>query len=208
MPYVGNDIVSLSDWDARRKSTNSRFLKRVFTPDEQRLIQLANDPDRVLWSFWAAKETAYKVLSKKYQPLSSAPVRYAITPALATSTGHSFNSGTVETPADRVYFRLHSGDDYVHCIGADSDACLDLIRWGVKHLDVHIEKKDRPAYESRMVRQAAAEGIASFFNIDSLDVSIQGSDPPVAYLKGEPMKGDLSLSHDFPFVAYAFIVER
>jgi hypothetical protein len=29
----------------------------------------------------------------------------------------------------------------------------------------------------------------------------------VAYLKGERIKGDLSLSHDLPFIAYAFMPE-
>jgi hypothetical protein len=215
LPNIGNDIVSLNGLGVRQKSANIRFLNRVFTPNEQRLIRCSDEPDRVLWSLWAAKETAYKVLSKKYENITSAPLRYEITPAVGDSaTSYPFDSGAVAAPGDRVLFRLVSGEDFVHCIGTDAAECLDSIRWGVRRLDIRDRSEENPAYESRMVRQAAAEGIASFFDMDPQDVDIQRSrqrersNPPVAYLQGNQMPGDLSLSHDCPFVAFAFIAKK
>lgn len=70
---MGNDIVDLSTAGTRGKSRDTRFLKRVFTAAEQQSIRAAENPDLVLWTFWAAKESAYKILSK----LRSSPPIFA-----------------------------------------------------------------------------------------------------------------------------------
>jgi len=68
LPAVGNDIVDLNSAGSHGKFRDARFLKRVFTPAERQAIQAAENPDLVLWSFWAAKESAYKILSKLRSP--------------------------------------------------------------------------------------------------------------------------------------------
>ncbi len=63
MRGVGNDVVDLKEPDNRGKSGDERFLARVFTAQERELIAQAAAPDTLLWSFWAAKEAAYKAVS-------------------------------------------------------------------------------------------------------------------------------------------------
>jgi len=65
---VGNDIVDLEESLPSRKSQDTRFLNRVFTANEQSLILSSDNPELQLWLFWAAKETAYKVISKMKTP--------------------------------------------------------------------------------------------------------------------------------------------
>ncbi len=75
---IGNDVVDLNDpqnafvpmtsldpfefsaLDHKRK----RFLDRVFNDEEQQLIKCARHPHLTLWSLWAAKEAAFKVMKK------------------------------------------------------------------------------------------------------------------------------------------------
>ena len=61
---VGNDIVDLRDRRCPGKSRHLRFVARVFHPVEASRILSAADADGTLWVHWAAKEAAYKVVSK------------------------------------------------------------------------------------------------------------------------------------------------
>lgn len=62
--YVGNDIVDLGHPRCLGKSRDLRFLNRVFHSSESSRILSEPDPDRSLWLHWAAKEAAFKVVSK------------------------------------------------------------------------------------------------------------------------------------------------
>ncbi len=68
MIIVGNDIIDLGESLPSNKSQDPRFLRRVFTPNEQQLILVSSNPELQLWFFWAAKETAYKIISKIKTP--------------------------------------------------------------------------------------------------------------------------------------------
>ncbi len=214
MPYIGNDVVNLSDSQARAKSGNIRFLNRVFTQNEQDLICRSIDPDLAVWSLWAAKESAYKAISKKRIGITSSPRKYEI--KLDSSPRHGFLTGAAITPAEPVFFNLFSGTDFVHCVAAESRTTLNLILWGMERSDTGCYQ--RGAFhgfqdESATARMAAVSAIAAYLGVKPEDVNIRRDRhsgslcPPVAYLKGERIKGDLSLSHDLPFIAYAFMPE-
>ena len=61
---MGVDVVDLTDPRTRDRSGDSRFLDRVFAPGERARIRAAADPSREVWVLWAAKEAAFKVVSK------------------------------------------------------------------------------------------------------------------------------------------------
>ena len=61
---VGNDVVDLTGPSVLGKASNARFLERIFSEEERAAIAGAPDPDLELWQRWAAKETAYKAVSK------------------------------------------------------------------------------------------------------------------------------------------------
>jgi hypothetical protein len=62
--HLGNDIVDLADPRHRGKAGDERFLRRVFSKEEQEDILSSEDPDRALWIRWAGKEAAFKSISK------------------------------------------------------------------------------------------------------------------------------------------------
>lgn len=63
MLAVGNDIIDLKEVYPLQKTKDARFLHRVFTDEEINQIINAENPEWLLWLFWAAKETAYKLVS-------------------------------------------------------------------------------------------------------------------------------------------------
>jgi phosphopantetheinyl transferase (holo-ACP synthase) len=64
---VGNDVVDLSHPRTRSRPDNDRLPRRVLAPGELERLERTepgNDRDRLLWTHWAGKETAFKVVSK------------------------------------------------------------------------------------------------------------------------------------------------
>lgn len=62
--FVGVDVVDLTGTRTRDRAADPRLTERVFTPRERERIQKADQPDQELWTLWAAKEAAFKVISK------------------------------------------------------------------------------------------------------------------------------------------------
>jgi hypothetical protein len=84
--HLGNDVVDRDDPRCQGRAEDSRFLKRVFTTDEEAAVLDDPDPELALWMRWAGKEAAFKSVSKA---LGSPPV-----------FDHSLFQVSALTPAD------------------------------------------------------------------------------------------------------------
>jgi hypothetical protein len=207
--------VDLHTPEARGKSGDIRFMERVLTAPEQRAIRRSAQPDRLLWAFWAAKETAYKVLSKRYPSVSSAPGRYSVALDFDADADHITRpvEGVVHTPGEPVAVRVISHPDYIHCIGGYlRSGNLYSMEWGIGTIDASCESGGAESVserESRMVRFLAAARIAGILGCDPQDIIIKRQNhssrngPPKVYVKGKPAGIDISLSHDGRFAAFA-----
>ncbi len=200
MHHVGNDIVDLGAPGAKNKT--ARFTAKILTPDEASNVRQSASPDVLLWAFWAAKETAYKVISKSHPGADFSPLRYHT--AFSRSNGHTWE-GMVETPHGLAAVKVHLFHTHVHCIGTDDiHRRLDNVRWGQQTID-------SSTCESTAVRELAIDHIARSVGIDSREMEIRndihnyGTGPPILYVKGERAPVDISLSHDRRFVGYAFV---
>lgn len=106
----------------------------MFTPPERERIAAAGDPDALMWTLWAAKETAYKV-ARKIDPLAaSAPRLYPV--VLFPGDPVPIRSGTVcgmvFSPCGPVAVRVTIATDYLHCIGATKPVILERVLWSVE----------------------------------------------------------------------------
>jgi hypothetical protein len=184
-------------------------MDRVFTPDERQAILNTDNPDTVLWSLWAAKETGYKAVRRQYPSVSSAPRRYGV--QLPCAGGHVPGSGTVHTPCGPVSIRFFITGDYVHCIGAGTAEEVDTIVWAVRKMPRTQPSSDG---ESNFVREMAKRGISSWLGEQPAAVDIvrpeenRGLAPPVVRIGRSPVAVNLSMSHDGRFAACAFSVCR
>lgn len=202
MPHVGNDIVDLNRPGTTGRARDSRFVDRVLTPGEKERLYGHKDPDRLLWAFWAAKESAYKAVSKTNREISSAPRRYPVT--LFPGISKSLIPGNVLTPAGPVAVRIFIGEGHVHCIGTTG---------GLPDLDrsFHAIKKVCPApgNESIRVRELAKERIAQHLDMAPHDIRIQRPlengrpGPPVIRIRNRKPPMDISLSHHGRYLAFA-----
>ena len=63
---IGNDIIDLKISKTEEKASDSRFLKKLFTKEEERIIEKSASPEICLWRLWSMKEAAYKANQRKF----------------------------------------------------------------------------------------------------------------------------------------------
>jgi phosphopantetheine--protein transferase-like protein len=235
LPPVGNDIVDLKEPDNCGKSGDDRFLGRVFTPEERERIVGAANPDKLLWALWAAKEAAYKAVSRDDPSISSTPRRYRV---VLDDPDHPFNdvedstgrisldvqekgkavdpvagsecwlTGRVITPRGATALRIIVTDDYVHALAISGDGDLTALIHRVDEMDGRRDAEGASAYARGQLLLEIGHRLNG--PIDDLEIRKEplGPGAPSVYLRGQPLAAEISLSHDGRFTAFALRLPR
>jgi phosphopantetheine--protein transferase-like protein len=237
LPPVGNDIVDLKEPDNCGKSGDDRFLGRVFTPEERDRIVGAACPDKVLWAFWAAKEAAYKAVSRDEPSICSTPRRYFVDMG-DQDVDHAFSdredvtgrialdgqdagkaidaavksegrlAGRVITPRGAAALWIIMTDEYVHALAATEVGDLATLVHRVDRIDVEKGTGGASAFVRRQLLLEIAHRLK--YPIDDLAIRNEPSDrgAPCVFLRGRLLAVEVSLSHDGRFTAFALRLPR
>jgi phosphopantetheinyl transferase (holo-ACP synthase) len=190
-----------------KKSRDSRYLKKILTNAEIEFVQAAENPARALWSLWACKETAYKVIHKSHAGEPFLPRQWSVQ---LNHLDKIFMQGEVIIPGgNTVFVQLYFAENYVHCIGSDNLPDLDKIIWSIAPVPKAGAAKN--VNPSLFVRECLLRKLAAVYHLDLREMEIRRAkndrelQPPYIYYKDKKAPFDISLSHDGQFVAYAFI---
>ena len=206
--------MDLTDPQNMGKSRDTRFINRVFTPDEQELISHAENQDAILWALWAGKEAAYKLVKKLEPSATSIPRLYKVSldcgkESVRFSSGSDILTGFVDTPYGRILIKVFVTFDYVHCIGTSSTLDeMDAVFWHVDRISP--DSQASPDCESAFVRKALKLRLSAHYDKSPENIEIRrvnnayGLGPPFVRINGERAAIDVSLSHDGFLAAYAF----
>jgi hypothetical protein len=206
--------VDLGNPDALGKSRDDRFVRRVFLPEEQNQIYQDSDADCILWVLWAAKEAAYKIISKYHPSIHSGPLKYRVhleetllLPPRTPGFRNGYFTCLVETPEGSVITSALTGADYVHAFGSQGNQS----EVGAMHLKVF--RLDQPCFhdqpESEVVRKVLRRYLGRFWQMPAKqigvhrDQKVRGTGPPTVYVGGKRASADLSLSHHGRYGAFA-----
>jgi phosphopantetheinyl transferase (holo-ACP synthase) len=207
MNFVGNDLVDLGEPANRGRAGHRALVEKICTPAERDAIAKAEEPDRCLWSFWAAKEAVYKV-RRKDQAVAFRPVAIEV-----------FNHSAVWNGR---YFHLawEQGSDWVHCSAWDPVSEGLRLETGIaaigEDLGGTLSEREAAAISSlasRQVRLLAKRQLQAH-GYESAGLEIlrfrEGAawGPPRVYYRDRWEKAiDISLSHDGNYVAVCFLRE-
>lgn len=197
---VGNDVVDLRAAAAAPRSGRPRFLARVCDEAEQARVGAAAEPATALWTLFAAKEAAYKVVAKlRPQPIF-AHRRYRVAADHAT------------IDADGVPLALWVDVDlaagWVHVVASTRD---DRPLAAVEALADH-DAQVAAGAPGRGARRLVTALVAARLGLAAGDLAIErpprpgawdGAGPPVIVRGGRPLGVDVSLSHDGRLIAGA-----
>ena len=230
---IGNDLVDLEHPRLAERPRTDRFIHRVFTHGERARIHAADDVVRELWTAWAAKEAAYKVVSKER---GRRPVfRHAAFETRADGGGRP--RGLVSFEGRDYPFEVTTGGGWLHVVAYPSGfrTGARIERGTEKRTDATVESACPPGsecfdaflrdqfsarerasvrgYPSALARLGARSAVAQRLGVDEVRVelvcgpSTEGRTPPRVLLDGEPCGVDVSLSHHGLWVAWAFAAQ-
>ncbi len=214
---VGNDIVDLHDPWSQPNEIHPRFDSRAFTADERAQIRESSSAHELRWSFWAAKESAFKVALKQDAGVRFLPKEFVVRLLDDSRAEVSHRLGRFRIWFERADEWLHAvavpeidrlmapGPDIAGPGGAPAgvDSRIDL----VDKEDVVLGEAGRPG---RRVREVARSAVGSWMDIAANEIQIvteQGIPTlrrRIERLPTERLSLDLSLSHHGRFVACAW----
>ncbi|MBI2378274.1 MAG: 4'-phosphopantetheinyl transferase superfamily protein [Deltaproteobacteria bacterium] len=196
-PVVGNDIVDLTNAEISCHHESQRFVERVLSSDERVALEAHGDPKRLLWSFFAAKEAAYKAVSKLRSPPPLGHRRFLVTSDLRSVRFESLTLG----------LEVESTRDWIHATASCNGS--PAAPW-VGRVEARREGEDESESARRLLIRVMAPRIGcaeSELRVERAPAPhhLSGFLPPVLYSALGRVPWDVSLSHDGGFLAVAAV---
>lgn len=110
---IGNDVIDILQ--SRRESNWQRrgFIAKLFTDEEQLLIEKSSDPEIMVWILWSMKEAAYKVYNRKTKIRQYIPKKLSCT---IISQKQNSISGKVTCLENTYHTQTILSKDSIHTI--------------------------------------------------------------------------------------------
>lgn len=185
---VGNDVVDLTVTRTRREHPG--FAARVCSAAELRVIDASRDGSRTLWSFFAAKEAAYKALSK-LRSVRFVPRAFNVDAALTC----------VRHQDQELELRVFVTDEFVHAVafeGAD-EPLAGVAQSSEAAASAAVRELARGLASASLNEEPSAFAVVRERAARSWD----GYGPPRLLLRGHAVDIDVSLSHHGSYIACA-----
>ncbi len=195
---VGNDVVDLGDPYLLGSERRQRYVDRICCDSERRQIAQARDPLWLLWALFAAKEAAFKAISKRRPGVIFAHSKFVVEPDLR-SVRH--DDLTLALRVTRCGEAIHA----IATLGPD-DATIGGVHRVRSGADL-----------SRAARRGLRTALAPVLSCRASELTVvrspipgswNGFGPPSLRKRGEPVAIDVSLSHDRHYVAFAALDAR
>ena len=209
---LGNDVVDFHIDE--QKYNNPRFVNRILTRQEQHHLKQSANPNRFLWSLWAAKEAGYKARQRHHQQLTFSPMAFALSDDTLQQILMANHEDDIH--GDMFFEKTHIEvkfswlkPEVVHCL-----ALIEANNGQWSRIDSQVAcVADLKTYQqqSEAARNLAAQllqchGInADIVRPKLILAGYQKPGPPVLIdcNSGQPLPDIISLSHDHDYVAVA-----
>lgn len=215
--------MDLNDPRAVDRSRDVRFLERVFTREERERIRRSGRPDLEVWLLWAAKEAAFKVISKlQGEPPVFRHRAFQVTDdpgSAVTEVRYGEARLAVEVEADTtraLAWAWNGGMPEILIARATVPEALRILGLGPVREEweaVHLRPEERESIHSlpsALVRLLARRDAARMLGVGERDLTIvcapgvPGRRPPFVYRGGSLEAAlDISLSHHGGELAWA-----
>lgn len=194
---VGDDVVDLDDPFIARTHERPRWLGRVLAESELAALRASRDPKTLLWSFFAAKEAAYKIAAKCRNPPPFAHRQFVVAPELR---------------------QIRYGKIVFDLVVEVEGACVHAVAStgvGARVAGIGIVEEGRDSGE--VARRRLCQDVARHLRCAENTLGVvrtpsperwDGFSPPILERDGRPSGVDISLTHDGRFVGFAAGVRK
>ncbi len=196
---VGNDIVDLTYCDEPRRSHVSH-LERVCTRREAQLVRQSAFPDRAFSLLWAAKEAAYKLVSRR-RTLPHFVPRSFVVDHLDGEDLAFCRDLEVQAEGCAAQISLSANNNWAHAIATFPGPALTLVRWQARRIAGTSECEPTARQQSEAVRLLAKELLGESSEHGTLKFS--GKIPEFDPSSANEAAVSVSLAHHGKYVAAA-----
>jgi phosphopantetheinyl transferase (holo-ACP synthase) len=109
---IGNDIVDLAKAKKESDWQRSRFLDKLFTSKEQKLILSSENSELMVWNLWSRKEAAYKIYNRQSGERFFNPKKFVCEADKVIFGNHLYHIQTQITPHFIYTIALTSSDGF------------------------------------------------------------------------------------------------
>ena len=189
---VGNDVVDLKLAAQESNWERPRFLNKLFTITEQKLIQEASNPFETVWLLWSMKESAYKIYMQQGASRIYAPLKFECRLINDTDGSVTFSTNIYKTTSV-------ISTDYIHTISFSEQMDVTIHVFPLKDSSAKAQR-----YETYRLLKCS---IAKQRNIDfeNLEIIKTAEGIPQLYSKDSLLDIFISLSHHGRYGAVVFL---
>jgi hypothetical protein len=193
---IGNDVVDLGDDEAGLSNLHPRFVERVFAKEERGRIFSSPNPKVSLWTYWAAKESAYKIMKKVEGEVVFAPSTWVV--ELESEHGCGRLRGSVSDGRRLFDLEMMRTGEWIHAL-----ATLRSVPSEVVGILSDVERCPTCRDPSMAVRTLAVRALSEGLGFAAETLSIDRSKPPRVVGPVQARGVDLSLSHHGRWISFA-----
>lgn len=121
---IGNDVVDIIQARSESNWQRKGFLAKIFTLQEQALIQSCDDPETMVWVLWSIKEAAYKAYNR--QTCNRGYFPFDIQCSILKQGNNSIKA-IVVSRGFKYYTHTTMNDNVIHTIASGDKSKLNLI---------------------------------------------------------------------------------
>ena len=187
---VGNDIIDINE--TRRSSNWERpgFIQKIFTTNEQHIINTSTDPFTTLWHLWSMKESAYKVF------IQAGGNRF-FNPTKIECRLESPQKGRVKINTTTVKTNTSINSNYIFSTASIDDLGIDTRIFQLS--------ENNNKYQSYFMHQKVIKDFAKSNSLNCAELLIHKNKTgvPTLYYKNKPRNTSLSITHHGNYGAYS-----
>jgi hypothetical protein len=195
---IGNDIIDLS---YARQSSNihhPRWPDKVLTQQEKEQIHYFPSLEIALWTFWALKESAYKIFYKKTGRRLFIPKKFQAT---LIQIQPNLIQGTINSPLGKWHGRVQVWSESIHALVVTQKSFFPLIQWQKLSFDEYTA-----THQSNTIRKNLRLALQEQQQLPCKDLCIKSPRHfPQVFFKNKLLPIDVSMSHHHQWGAYAFL---
>ena len=188
---IGNDIVDIAEARQRSNWQRPRFLDKLFTLQEQQLIQNSDNSFLMVWRLWSMKESAYKLYTQLHPSRFYSPKQF--------ECQIDDLQGEVRYKDFMCYVKTNITSQYII-----SESCLVTTNMISECIQM---KSSSTKNQSDTIKAQLLSAIAQQFNIEKEDLRILKLEfgIPSVYQSSKKLNIGISISHHGSYGAYAIL---
>ena len=209
MILIGNDVVDLNDADAHLDKIHPRFAERVLSRAEFAFwIDSPHPRQALLWTYWAAKESAYKALSRFFPSISFSHKKFELD---VRSKKVFYQHHTLDCQIDQEQNYIHVTSNMIFEKNVNHKVSYHKAVFHKKDILPKISHSTDNRNDSWLLKQKIIQKIAEsnnycqeYLKIETLSIK---SRTPHLFYKNKRQNTVFSLSHHGNYLAYVFAVD-